>query len=132
MLAALQQQRNDQVLLVVEMAQEVPAEVQVGVVEAGERSAEPSAVNGLRGEDGVGALHDPTDRGVQGRVVVLEQLEAGRKARLRPPENGEIVNILDLMMLLEAAERPAQVPDQPGLEVRGLGALAQRRTPPLA
>ena len=36
------------------------------------------------------------------------------------------MRIFDLMVLLEAPERPAQVRDQPWLEVRGLGHLPER------
>ena len=119
MLAALQQQRDDQVFLVIEVAQEIPAELHVRIVEPRQIGAERSAIAIFLGENDVGALDDATDRGVQRVVVALEQLETGRKPRLRPPEHGKVVEILDLVVLLEAAERPPQVVDQPGLQPLG-------------
>ena len=56
---------------------------------------------------------------VQRAMVALEQREAGGEPRLRPPEHGKVVEILDLVVLLEAAERPPQVVDQPGLQPLG-------------
>jgi hypothetical protein len=107
----LQQQRDDQVLLVVEVAQEVASEIDMGIVETRELGVELGAVGVLRHENDVRALDDAADRGVQRRVVALEQLEAGREARLRPPEHGKVMEILDLVVLLEAAGRPAQMLD---------------------
>jgi hypothetical protein len=44
---------------------------------------------------------------MQRSVIALEQLEPRREPGLGPPEDGKVVKILDLVVLLEPAERPA-------------------------
>ena len=126
MLAALPQKRDNEVFLVVKVAQEFPTELHVRIMEAGEFGVEGGS-GVLRREHRVGALDDAANRRVQRVVVALEQLEAGREARLGASEHGKVVQVLDVVMLLEPAELPAQVLDQPRLEVHGLDPLLQCR-----
>ena len=100
-LAPLQQQGDDQILLVVEVADQGAPELDLRVAETAEVGAERVRAGRFAREHGGGALDDAADRGMERAMIALEQLETGRKAWLRPPEQREIVVILDLMVLLE-------------------------------
>ena len=59
----------------------------MGIAKPGEIGAELGAAGALRRENDVRALDDAADRRVQRAMVALEQREAGRKPRLRPPKD---------------------------------------------
>jgi hypothetical protein len=76
-------------------------EIDLSVAKTAEVGAELVKAGCFAREHGGGALDDATDRGMERAMIALEQLETRRKAWLRPPEQREIVVILDLMVLLE-------------------------------
>ena len=93
-------------------------------------------VRALAAEHGVRLLDDAANRGVQRCMIALEQFEPRDQPWLGAAEDREVVSVLDVMVLLELAEQPAQMAGEPGLESgisrpvveRGLAALLNDRT----
>jgi hypothetical protein len=79
LLAALQQQRDDQIFFVIQVADQLASEIALSVAKAGEVAAERNALASLVRQYRVRPFHDAAERRMQRGVVALEQLEPGGK-----------------------------------------------------
>ncbi len=121
----LEQQRDHQVLLVVEVAQETPPELSMSIEIALEIAAERGIVAIARGQHRVGPQDDHGQRLVQRLMVALEQLEARGEPRLEAAKDREVVPVLDLVMLLELPQQQLQMAPEPGPHAGRVVALVE-------
>src|SRR6185295_10275120 len=123
-LAAVEDERDDQVLLVAQVARELAEQHVARRRVAVGRAAQRVGIGG-RPEEGVRALHRAFDRLMDHPVVGFEHVEAAGEPRLGRLEHGEEMQVLDLMVGVELLEEELQPRRKPGAQVlrrRGPGA----------
>src|SRR5215208_2099492 len=125
-LAAVEDERDDQILLVGEVADEAGQELVGDEAVAVGTSAHRVGLRRL--EERVRRVGETGDPLVEDVVIVLQHLEATHETRLGGAKEREIAQILDLMMHLELRQEELQARREPPPELRERqGALPELR-----
>jgi hypothetical protein len=100
-LAAVENERHDQVFLVVEMADQPFEQGAAGGRVVVAAAAQCLRLAGQRAQQRVGRFRGRRHVGVDGVVVAFQHVEAAHQPRLGGAEDREIMQILDLVVHIE-------------------------------
>lgn len=116
---------NDDVLLVLQMAQKGAVGLVQGLSEPGGCVASCRGTGRDRLMEGEAGLEEGVEVGVDGVVVGVQQIDPGPNARLHTAHGREIVVALDIVVAIEVLEEALQRRDQLAMQIgQGEGAGA--------
>ena len=127
-LGPIENQRDDQIFLVVEVTPELSQQA-IGRPRIGFAGlAQRVGMIDRRAQEGVRRLDRSSDRVVDRLMVAFKHVEAEREARLGRLKDREVVQVLDLVMRMELLKEELETRGKPGAEVlRGGAPLAEGR-----
>ena len=116
-LGAIEDERHDQVFLVIEVPPEPPEQRRAGGRVRIRCRAQRVSIVHRRAQESVGRVHGAVDRLVDRVVIVLQHLETTGEPRLRRLEDRKVVKVLDLVVRVELLQEELQPGRKPGPEV---------------